>query len=359
MLKRLLLLTVVLAAACNRESPSRGGTPSGTPAPAPASGPRLYVSDETGGAIAIVDPDAGQVVERIPVGKRPRGLHVSRDGTQLLVAVSGSPMGGPGVDESKLPPPDRSADGIAVVDLATRKLVRTIPSGNDPESFDTSLDGKTLYASNEDASEMTALDLTSGAIRHVRVGEEPEGVTLRPDGRVVYVTCEGDNIVAAVDTSTITVLARMKTGARPRGIAFTTDGALAFVTTENGGVVTVLDAAAHKVAGEIKIPRTEGTPTPPRPMGVALSPDGRQLFVSLGRAKSIAVIDVATRGVVRTIEDVGARPWGIVVSADGHKIYSANGPSGDVSVVDIATGAVDRRIAVGKSPWGVVLAPRK
>ena len=80
-----------------------------------------------------------------------------------------------------------------------------------------------------------------------------------------------------------------------------------------------------------------------------------------GRAptSSIAVIDVATRGVVRTIEDVGARPWGIAVSADGHKIYSANGPSGDVSVVDIATGAVDRRIAVGKSPWGVVLAPRR
>ena len=358
MLKRLLLLTLVLAAACNRESTSSGGTPPATPAPA-ANGPRIFVSDETGGVVAIVDPEAGQVIERIPVGKRPRGLHVSRDGTQLLVAVSGSPIGGPGVDESKLPPPDRSADGIAVVDLATRKLVRTIPSGNDPESFDTSLDGKTLYASNEDAAEMTALDLTSGAIRHVRVGEEPEGVTVRPDGRVVYVTCEGDNIVAAVDTSTITVLARMKTAARPRGIAFTTDGALAFVTTENGGVITVLDAVAHKVAGEIQIPRTDGTPTAPRPMGVALSADGRQLFVSLGRAKSIAVIDVATRGVVRTIEDVGARPWGIAVSADGHKIYSANGPSGDVSVVDIATGAVDRRIAVGKSPWGVVLAPRR
>ena len=34
-----------------------------------------------------------------------------------------------GVDESKLPPADRSADGVGVVDLATRKLVRTLPSG--------------------------------------------------------------------------------------------------------------------------------------------------------------------------------------------------------------------------------------
>src|SRR5437870_4956765 len=75
MLKRVLLLTVVLAAACNRETPSSGGTPPGTPTPPPTSGPRLYVSDEPGGAVAIVDPEAGQVIERIPVGKRPRGLH--------------------------------------------------------------------------------------------------------------------------------------------------------------------------------------------------------------------------------------------------------------------------------------------
>ena len=355
MLKRALLLTAVLAAACSRES-----TPAGAPGATPARGPRLYVSDEPGGAVVIVDPEAGQVVERIPVGKRPRGLRVSRDGTQLLVAVSGSPIAGPGVDESKLPPPDRSADGIAVVDLASRKLVRTIPSGNDPESFDISPDGKTLYASNEDASEMTALDLTSGAIRgHVRVGEEPEGVTVRPDGRVVYVTCEGDNIVAAVDTTTMAVLARMTTAARPRAVVFTADGALAFVTTENGGVVTVLDAVAHAVAGQVRIARTVGTPTPPRPMGAVLSPDGRQVFVSLGRAKSIAVIDVAGRSLVRTIEDVGARPWGIAVSADGRKVYTANGPSGDVSIVDITTGKVDSRVAAGKGPWGLVLAPRR
>ena len=59
------------------------------------------------------------------------------------------------------------------------------------------------------------------------------------------------------------------------------------------------------------------------------------------------------------IEDVGTRPWGIAVSADGRKIYTANGPSGDISIVDIATGTVERRIAVGKGPWGVILAPHR
>ena len=40
----------------------------------------------------------------IAVGKRPRGIKLSRDGTRLFVALSGSPMRRPGVDESKLPP---------------------------------------------------------------------------------------------------------------------------------------------------------------------------------------------------------------------------------------------------------------
>ena len=84
------------------------------------------------------------------MGKRPRGVKVSHDGKTLYVALSGSPRGGPGVDESKLPPPDRSADGVGVVDLVARKLVRTLPSGQDPESFDLSQDGKHAFVSNEE-----------------------------------------------------------------------------------------------------------------------------------------------------------------------------------------------------------------
>jgi YVTN family beta-propeller protein len=57
------------------------------------------------------------------------------------------------------------------------------------------------------------------------------------------------------------------------------------------------------------------------------------------------------------MDDIGARPWGIALSRDGKKLYTANGPSGDVSVVDIESGKVDRRIAVGGSPWGIAVAP--
>ena len=348
-------------AACSREASappaSSAPVPAATPTPAPPAGPRLYVSDETGGAVVVVDPAAGQVVERIPVGKRPRGIRVLRDGTTLLVALSGSPIAGPGVDESKLPPADRAADGIGVVDLKARKVVRVLPSGQDPESFDLSPDEKTLYVSNEETAEMSVLDLSTGTLTtRVRIGEEPEGVTTRPDGGEVWVTCEGDNHVYAVDTTTLKVVARIATGARPRTIVFTRDGKTAFVTNENSASVSVVDTATHKPASKdgIIFPKVKGAPTPPRPMGAVLSPDGRDVLVSLGRATSIATIAVEGRKIAATIQDVGARPWGIDVNHDGTQAYTANGPSGDVSIVDVAARSVARKVQTGGSPWGIV-----
>jgi YVTN family beta-propeller protein len=320
-----------------------------------APAPLLYTSDEAGGGVVAVDPTAGNVVASIPVGKRPRGLKVSRDGKLLFVALSGSPRGGPGVDESKLPPGDRSADGVGVVDLATKTLVRTLPSGQDPETFDFSPDGKTLYVSNEETAELSVLDVATGVIRgKATVGREPEGVAVRPDGKVVFVTSEGEGEVTAVDTTTLAVLAQMKTGARPRAIVFTKDGRTAFVTDEGSGKVTVLDGLVFNTQADIPVHEDSPMPSGPRPMGAVLSPDESTLYVTCGRGGSVAVIDVATRKQIRSIDGVGDRPWGIVLSPDGTRLYTANGTSGDLSIVNLATGNVDKRVHIGGLPWGVV-----
>lgn len=355
----------LLAGACQgsqapREEAAPASAPPAAEAPAPAEGPRLYVSDETGRDVVVIDAAKGEVAGRIEVGKRPRALQLTNNGTQLLIALSGSPIAGPGVDESKLPPADRAADGIGLVDVASGKLIRKFNSGDDPEAFDISPDGKTLYVSNEDSAQMSVLDLASGNVTaRVKVGEEPEGVTVRPDGKVVYVSCEGTGEVVAVDTATNEVIAHIKTAARPRSIAFTDDGATAFVASENGGAVTVVDGQKHTVLSTITVTPTPGTPTPPRPMGTVMSPDGKELYVSLGRSKGVAIIDVASRTLKRTIEDVGDRPWGIGISPDGKTLYTANGPSGDVSIIDIASGKVEKRVSTGGSPWGVAVGAAK
>jgi YVTN family beta-propeller protein len=325
---------------------------SGMPAAHAASSEHLYVSDETGGNVVIIDAQARSVVARIPVGKRPRGIQLSSDHQRVFVALSGSPIGGPNVDESKLPPPDRRYDGIGVVDLKTRKLVTTYQSGADPETFALSHDGKELYVSNEDVGKLSAVDLTTGKVRAtVEVGSEPEGVAVSADDRIVYVTCETSNNVYVLEARSMKVLAQIPTEKRPRAIYLAAAAQRGYVTDEFGAALTLFSTVDYKPLGTLAL----GDPKVVRPMGIA-SGDGRRLFVTTGRYAALLEVDTGSGQVVRTIGKIGQRPWGLALSRDGVHAYTANGPGGDVSIIDLKSGQMER-VPVGGSPWGIVAGP--
>ena len=73
-------------------------------APPESTAPRLYVTNEVSGDLTIIDSGTYNVIATVPLGKRPRGIHASPDRKTIYIAVSGSPIAGPGVDESTLPP---------------------------------------------------------------------------------------------------------------------------------------------------------------------------------------------------------------------------------------------------------------
>jgi len=322
--------------------------------PEPEGAYRIYITNEASGDLSVIDSARHEVIATVKLGKRPRGIHASPDRKTIYVALSGSPMAPPGVDESTLPPPDRTADGIGVFDVESNKLLRVIPSGSDPEEFDLSKDGKLLYVSNEDDAAVSIVDIAAARVVHqLRVGEEPEGVTSSPDGRFVYVTSENDGTVSVIDTAAAKMIKSFKVGRRPRDIAFLPNGSKAYVTLENDAKVRVINAAKHAPAGEIQLLGAGEI----KPMAVILSPDSARAYVSAGRGKSVFVIDTATDKIVSSFE-VGQRPWGIGVSPDGKLLYSANGPANDCSVVDLATQTVIKRIKVADRPWGVLVLSR-
>jgi YVTN family beta-propeller protein len=334
-----MLVVAVLLVGCSKSKPAEE---------------HVYVSDEDGGSVVVISTTSDEVVTRIPVGKRPRGMRISPDGTRLYVALSGLPKLAPGADESKAPPADPSADGIGIVDLASLKLLRKIPGGRDPEVVDVTSDGKRLWVSNEDAAEASLVDIDAGnVVRTVPVGKEPEGVTIHPGGKVVYVSNEADNTVSVLDIETGQPVAQVAVGGRPRSIAFTADGARAFVACETAHGLTLIDGKTHTKTGDLDLP---GDPLI-RPMGLVVSGDGRTLYATTGRGKTVHAIalDEPAPRVKTTIADVGVRPWGIGITHKGDKLYTANGPTGDVAVIDAATGTVSRHIAAGGSPWGIAV----
>ena len=320
----------------------------------PAQAARLYVSNEDGHSVTVLDADTATTIATIAVGKRPRGMKLSLDGSRLFVAVSGLPKCPPSVPDEECAKLERDlkADGIAIVDTATLKVVQVLHAGSDPEQFALSPDGRKLFVANEDAATMSVVDVASGdVVGRVPVGREPEGVGITPDGRWVLVTNESDNSVSVIDTGTLKIVKSVQVGKRPRDVAFTPDGRAAYVSGE-------FDASVYRMAVPQGAPveRVLQLRKEARPMAIVLDSRRGRLYVSTGRGGTVAVIDSASHKLLAEVQ-VGTRPWGIALSQDGRWLYTANGPSDDVSVIDTSTLRAVRHIRVGRSPWGVLVGP--
>lgn len=319
---------------------------------------RAYVSNEDGQSVSVLNAESGASIATIDVGKRPRGLKLSRDGARLFVAVSGLPKCPPTVPDEECAKLERDlkADGIAVVDTSARKVIKVLAAGSDPEQFAMSNDGKRLYVANEDVGLLSVVDVAAGkVIERIKVGLEPEGVALTPNGRWVLVTNESDSSVSVIDTATLKVTKTVPVGKRPRDMAFATDGDTAYVSGE-------MDASLYSmsVTGNEPVRQLLQLRPAARPMAVVLDSARNRLYLSTGRGGTVAIIDTREAPqAVKLIKEVpvGKRPWGIALSADGRHLYTANGPSNDVSVVDTTTLTEVKRIPVGSSPWGIVLGP--
>jgi len=324
-------------------------------APLTVEAARVYVSNEDGESVTVLDAETGKTVATVPVGKRPRGIKLSHDGRHLYVAVSGLPKCSPSVPDEECAKlkRDLQADGIAVIDTASLKLVRLLKAGSDPEQFDLSPDGQRLFISNEDAATLSVVSVATGTLEAtVHVGTEPEGVRASPDGKWVLVTNETGNSVTIVDAKTLGVRNTMSVGQRPRDVAFTADSGTIYVSGE-------LDSSVSHAAvpnGE-SVEKLVQLRKDDRPMGIVLDAKHNRLFVSTGRGGTIAVISLS--GQARLLKEipVGKRPWGIALSHDGRRLYTANGPSNDVSIIDTTSLSVVKSVPVGNSPWGLAIGP--
>jgi len=320
-----------------------------------ARGEHAYVSNEDGNSVSVIDTRSAQVIATIDVGKRPRGMKIDRAGARLFVAVSGLPKCPPTVpdEECAKRKRDLGADGIAIVDTNSHKVLRVLAAGSDPEQFDLSADEKRLFVSNEDAGRASVVDIASGKlVASIPVGIEPEGVTVSPNGLWVFVTNESDHAVSVIDTRTLKVVRSVSVGQRPRDIAFAPDSSVAYITGEFDASLYRMGVQGSEPASRVLQLRKEA-----RPMALALDAKRQRLYMSTGRGGTVAVIDLAPAPQLIAEVQVGTRPWGIALSADGSRLYTANGPSNDVSIVDTAALRTIGKIPVGRSPWGVVLGP--
>jgi len=294
-----------------------------------------YVSSEKDQAVTLIDLGTLSVKGTIPTCKRGRHIQLMPDRLIMLACT-----------ESNV------AD---LINPASGKSVRRIPLGDEPEAFDLSPDGKTIYVSNEDEGATSFINAANGKVlKSIKVGKEPEGVKVSADGKTLYVTSEVASLVHVIDVATAKVVKNVKVGKRPRRMAFTPDGRELWVSNELDASVSIVSTASHEVLATLKFEVKGARAEDISPVGIQISRDGKRAFVALGRANHVAFVDVPARKVTNLVL-VGKRAWNVTLDKAEARLYVVNGLSDDITVVDVAGAKALKSIPVGRVPYGLVV----
>ncbi|MFO7691473.1 MAG: cytochrome D1 domain-containing protein [Vicinamibacterales bacterium] len=255
----------------------------------------LLVVNKLENTLAFVDPATGQVAVKVPTGEGPH--EVVTDGTYAYVGNYGAQTPG---------------STLSVIDLASRKEVRRV-------------------------------DL--GALRR------PHGLVMA-EGKV-YFTAETNRVVARYDPAADRVDWVMGTGQAGTHMIVAHGGGATFFTTNIGSdTVSVISRGANPLAWAVTtIAVGKG------PEAIDISPEGAELWVAHSRDGGVSVVDIATRKVAHTFDLRTKRSNRLTFTPDGALVLISDLDGGALVVVDARTRAEVKRLPLGRSPEGILVAP--
>lgn len=257
---------------------------------------------------ACLDPSDQlvQCVRLIPCGRRPKGVALSPDGGQAWVTVL---FGPPSVqvfntftgeklatltptkhgaveavfsaDRSKVYFSQMATAQVHEADAATFKVLRSFETkGSWTKIIEISADGKTLFASNWVSSNVSEIDLPSGAVRRrIPTVKTPRGLYATPDGRYLYVAGYKLGKLQKIDLSTGKSTIVFSGGKSLRHIVADEGRKRLYISDLAQNRIFSLDLTTDKVK---LFARTNNLPNT-----IDLSPDGKILFVSNRGAKKV------------------------------------------------------------------------
>ncbi|MCL6573169.1 MAG: c-type cytochrome [Bacillus sp. (in: Bacteria)] len=213
--------------------------------------------DDSSYAIAL-DPITFKELWRVPVGKGGHHSALSPDDKYLYVA-------------------NQYGGTISVIDVQTHKKIKDIPTGEGPDYISPSMywDGKVidspyLFVSVDKEDKIAVLDWKKNEIvKDIPVGGSLHGVSLTPDGKSVWVAVGGKKEVIIIDVKTLEITKRISFEGGPIHISLSPNGKYAFVTT-GGNKIFKLDTKTYK-----KLWTSTGTTIPAH---TGVSPDGNELW---------------------------------------------------------------------------------
>jgi len=168
---------------------------------------------------------------------------------------AGAATSGRGADAGKACPPAIAArpdNAVSVTDAKSLQRLGTIPVGERPFGIAVDREGRRAYTANVGSNDVSVIDIAENSeIGRVKTGLRPYAVALA-QGRG-FVTDQYDGTVSVFDLATLKPLKRITVGDYPEGIAATADGLRIIVANWESNSISVIDAVELKVTGETKV----------------------------------------------------------------------------------------------------------
>ena len=295
----------------------------------------LFVSNSGSNYLTVIDRSYGRVVGALTVGNSPMGMAIDEFGDYLYIVNSGDST-------------------LSVLNLNTFQIEDTIDlfAGIDPIEIalmpegGMSFGGK-LYVANRGSDDVTVVDLlTKRVVKSVPVGDKPSHIAVDSERREVYVTNEESDSLSIIISMNDSVAAQVAVDESPKGIFVGEEGI--YVFNRMSGTISVVSPASRSVEWTVSVAE--------RPYrGLRLS-DGR-LFVVPFKGNTLSVFDSADV-YIRDIE-IGDGPVGLDMDISRNRLYVSNSKDNTVSVVDTVSERLLKGIRVVETPYGVVILERQ
>jgi DNA-binding beta-propeller fold protein YncE len=314
-------------------------------APAKTAGGLLLVANKGDHTLGIVDPVLGKQIATVQQsGVTGHEVIASPDGKTAYVPIYGdSGVGKPGTDGQTLD----------VIDIASRRVVKTIDFGKAqrPHCPHFGGDGK-LYVSTEITNSISVIDpATHEIVRTIATGHpESHMFALTRDGKRAYTSNVHPGTVSAIDLVSGKTEATIPISAYSQRIALSVDDKRAFTADQTQPRLAVIDTGTNKIEQWVALPGAA--------YGTAPTPDGRFLVMALPTVNKVGILDLKTMLVMRTF-DVPKAPQEVLVRPDGLVAYVSCDASHQVAEIDLKEWKVGRLIEAGPGADGLAWASGK
>jgi len=273
-------------------------------------GSRVYITNSVEKVLDVVDRKTGKHLKSVPLTGHANELAITKDGRRVLVCIKDIP------------------GGLDIIDTTALERVKTIPMKEGLHDIVLTEDGKYAFTGGESAGKLfTVFDLQSEQVAwdiEFENGVLPLAIENGPGGsaRRIFLQLHYFNGFAVVDFAKRREVARIKLPEEPGGFAPMTglslshgmgiapDGKTLWVTSKPDNAAFVYSLPELNLLGDVPLPELKlpgKNPVTGSPNWVTFTPDSKTVYVSNAKLNSVSAIDVKSRREVAVIP-VGEAP---------------------------------------------------